>query len=961
MKSDSSAQFAVPWGPLGYPTYKRTYARRLRESVATSPTEEFHQTVERVIKAARTQLNVGFTNEEEDDLREILMNLKGFVAGRFLWQLGTATVDHLGFMSLQNCAFVVINEPIRPFTWAMDALMLGSGVGYNIQREYVYQLPKVKRAKITRKDTGDADFIVPDSREGWVKLLGRVLKAHFYSGKNFNYSTMLVRGKGAPIRGFGGVASGPEELCWGVEQISKVLNARAGKRIRPIDALDIMNIIGYVVVSGNVRRSAQIAIGDMDDLEYLNAKRWDLGNIPNWRAMSNNSIVCNDFSRLPPQFWEGYTGAGEPYGLINLRLAQREGRHGETQFPDPDVMGFNPCVTGDTNILTSNGYLPIKNAVGTEVKVWNGFEWSAVTPRITGFRQPIHRVTLSNGMELSCTSAHKWVVVNGYGEVQKQERVETRNLLIGSKLLKHSYPVIDEGSDPDWESDAYTQGLYSADGSKGRPEIWLYGGKHQLLSHIDGHQGYADIRRTVVNLHSPATLKEKEDVPNNCSLSYRLGWFAGLCDGDGTLTKDGNLQVSSVDKQFLRDVQYMLTTCGVASKISVMHKAARKEMPDGRGSSKVYDCQESYRLMLSAEAVANLRDLGMKTIRLDLKSVMPDRDASRFVTVESIEYLGIEDVVYCFTEPLRNLGCFNGIVTGQCAEQGLANYETCCLAEIPLPNIASKEELLKVAKYLYRINKHSLTLGCHAPETEEIVRKNMRMGIGITGYLQATDGQRSWLSDVYNALRVYDKEYSDAHGWPASVKLTTVKPSGTLSLLAGVTPGVHPGYSQFFIRRVRMDSQATLVAVCRANGYHIEPQKNFDGTDDRNTVVVEFPCRYPEGTVLAKDLSAIDQLEWVRKLQTEWSDNSVSCTVYYRMEELPAIKQYLTENYNDNFKTVSFLLHSEHGFKQAPYEEITEERYNELAAQVTPIRSVEVAETDVLGSEECAVGVCPIR
>lgn len=278
-----SEQIKTPWGPIGYITYKRTYARKLKPD--TDQTEEFSDTVDRVISACKTQLDCGFTRPEEEELRTILTSLKGSVAGRFWWQLGTETVDRLGLLSLQNCAFVIVNEPVRPFVWTMDALMLGSGVGYNIQKEHVYSLPKVQdKISILRKDSASADFIVPDSREGWVKLLGKVLKAHFYSGEGFSYSTQLIRGKGAPIKGFGGVASGPEELCWGIDEIHKILNKRANKKLRPIDCLDIMNIIGKIVVAGNVRRSAQIAIGDFDDIEFLKAKRWDLGSIPNWRS-----------------------------------------------------------------------------------------------------------------------------------------------------------------------------------------------------------------------------------------------------------------------------------------------------------------------------------------------------------------------------------------------------------------------------------------------------------------------------------------------------------------------------------------------------------------------------------------------------------------------------------------------------------------------------------------------------
>jgi len=624
----------TPWGEVGYPVFKRTYARPVEEG----QTEEWEQTVDRVIDACRDQLDVGFTQFEEADLKRIMMELKGTVAGRFLWQLGTETVDRLGLPSLQNCAFVVVDDPIRPFTWAFEMLMLGSGVGFNIQRENVYQLPKVKaRVKVERTDANDADFIVPDSREGWVELLRRVLEASFVTGDDFTYAAHLIRSKGSPIKGFGGTASGPDDLVWGMGEINTILNKRSGQRLRPVDCLDIMNIIGKIVVAGNVRRSAQIALGDCDDIEYLRAKRWDLGGVPNWRAMSNNSVICSDISQLPDEFWEGYRGNGEPYGLINLDASRKMGRTFETEYPDPDVQGFNPC-----------------------------------------------------------------------------------------------------------------------------------------------------------------------------------------------------------------------------------------------------------------------------------------------------------------------------------AEQSLANFETCCLAEIYLPNIQDYHELLKVARFLYRINKHSLAIKCAIKETEDIVHKNMRMGIGVTGYLQATDEQRSWLDGCYEYLRNYDKEYSRLAGYPTSVKLTTVKPSGTLSLLAGVTPGAHPGYSEFYIRRIRMAADSDLASTARKHGYPVEYVLNFDGSEDKSTVVVSFPCKFPSNTTFAGDMTAIDQLEVIKRLQAEWSDNAVSVTIYYRLEELDEIKEWLRLNYK-NVKSVSFLLHSDHGFKQAPMEEIDEATYIEMSSRVTPIRSLEQLEMDEVEIMDCDTGACPVR
>lgn len=938
----------TPWGTTGYLTFKRTYARPLENGL----TEEFSDSIDRVVKACQKQLKCGFSQQEELELKEILTTLKGSVAGRFWWQLGTTTVSKLGLLSLQNCASTTVNSP-RAFTWAMDALMLGSGVGFNIQREYVYELPKVRKAKIVRQETKDADFIVPDSREGWIKLLEQVLRSHFETGVGFSYSTILIRGKGTQIKGFGGIASGPEELCVGIAEINRIFNSRAGKKLRPIDCLDIMNVIGSIVVAGNVRRSAEIALGDADDLQYLASKRWDLGSIPNYRSMSNNSVVCNDINVLPEQFWDGYNGNGEPFGLINLGLSRSVGRLGETQYPDPDVKGFNPCVSGDTEILTDDGYKRIDSLIDKEVTIWNGTEWSNVTPKITGRNQDMVLISFSDGRTLNCTKYHKFHIAEGY--TGKYKVVEAKDLKPGMKLIKHKFPIIEHGENYEY---AYSQGFISAEGQDGYNFAWVYDPKIMCMSRLNGKPQKAYKNRRAFRFdHKPLP---KSFVPFNWNLKSKLDWLAGLFDGDGTELKEGGLQLSSVDRNFLSNVQALLSTIGVQSKISLGNKECVRSMPDGRGEYKEYMCQNSYRICIGAVQMQDLKKLGLKCERMSFNKT-PDRDASQFVMVTDISENGTEETVYCFNEPKNHTGIFNGILTGQCAEQSLAAYETCCLAEIFLPNIQSKDELFKVAKYLYRINKHSLALPCHIKETEDIVHKNMRMGIGVTGYLQATEDQRSWLSDTYLKLREFDVEYSKANGWPTSIKLTTVKPSGTLSLLAGVTPGVHPAYAQYYLRRIRIASNSPLANLCRKHGYYSEYQKNFDGSEDRNTVVVSFPCKVPEGTVVAKDLTAVKQLEFVKRLQTEWSDNAVSCTVYYKKEELPEIKKWLKENYNNSVKSVSFLLHSEHGFAQAPYEEITKEQFEEYSKLVTPIESGEVAENDLLDSFECVGGVCPVK
>ena len=157
-----------------------------------------------------------------------------------------------------------------------------------------------------------------------------------------------------------------------------------------------------------------------------------------------------------------------------------------------------------------------------------------------------------------------------------------------------------------------------------------------------------------------------------------------------------------------------------------------------------------------------------------------------------------------------------------------------------------------------------------------------------------------------------------------------------------------------------MATDSELVSVCRDNGYHVEYVRNFDGTEDHSTVVVSFPCSFPEDTMFANDMTAVDQLNVIRRLQAEWSDNSVSVTIYYRKEELDDIKAWLDDNY-PNVKSVSFLLHNDHGFDQAPMEEITKEQYLEMRDKVKPITSLSQISMDEVEILDCDTGACPVR
>lgn len=625
-----------PWGfgGLGEIVFLRTYSRKIE---GTDATESWTQTIKRVIDGA-VEIGVPYTQEEAEALFDHMFNLRCSVAGRALWQLGTPLVSQFSGTSLNNCFYTNI-EKIQDFELLFDYLMLGGGVGFSVERSKIHELPKVKKVDyITAERSADADFIVPDSRQGWRELLHKVLESYFHTGKSFTYSTILIREYGAPLKTFGGIASGPGALVEGLIDICKVLDARVGKKVRSVDVLDICNIIGRIVISGSSRRSAQIAIGDPDDVLFLRAKNWGSGNVPAWRSNSNNSIYADSYDEIVPEFWKGYDGTGEPYGLLNRKLARTHGRLGE-KSPDPTIEGFNPC-----------------------------------------------------------------------------------------------------------------------------------------------------------------------------------------------------------------------------------------------------------------------------------------------------------------------------------AEIALADGESCNLATIFLPNIESLAQMMEVSRLLYMLQKQVTRLSYPYEKTNSIVHKNARLGQSITGVLQCSEVQIGWLSKTYEYLKNFDKAYSKERGWNPSVRLTTVQPSGTLSLLPGVTPGIHPAFAKYYTRRVRFSSVDPLVDACRKRGYKVVWDIGLDGREDHTRYVVEFPCKSPEGSILASEMTAVQQLEVVQSMQKEWADNAVSVTVYYRKEELSAIKEWLSENYDNGVKSVSFLLHVDHNFPLPPYEEISEDEYNKSVAKLDFSTPIHQNATDLtLDMDNCATGACPVR
>ncbi len=608
------------WGPIGYFTFKRTYARPVE---GENRTEEFWETARRVVEGCFsaqkfhcTRLSLPFDEEEAQKSAQIMFKkmweFKFIAPGRGLWMMGTEFVDQRGSMALNNCGFVSTEDidlkGSKAFEWTMDGLMLGVGVGFDTKGAGKIVVKEPNREKVILQ--------IPDSREGWVESLGHVLRAYFYGNNLPELDYSLIRPAGALIKGFGGVASGPSPLKEMHDDIKSLLESRIGQPLRSTDIVDLFNFVGKCVVAGNVRRSAEIALGSMDDEAYITMKE-DQEKVRSHRWASNNSVIAEigmDYSKIS----KGIAKNGEP-GVLYLENARKYGRTADPpDWKDKKAMGVNPC-----------------------------------------------------------------------------------------------------------------------------------------------------------------------------------------------------------------------------------------------------------------------------------------------------------------------------------GEQTLESFELCCLCETFPSRHDSWQEFQETLKYAYLYAKSVTLLNTHWKETNAVMGKNRRIGISQSGIIDAfvKHGRRTmlnWCDKGFKYLRELDEKISDWLCIPKSIKITTVKPSGTVSLLPGVSPGIHYPHAEYYIRRVRVGKSSLLVPVLKEAGYHIE-----DDVYSKTAFVIDFPIHEVHFDRAKHQVSIWEQVQNAADYQRYWSDNQVSITVTFRADEAKDIVHVL-EAYEDKIKGLSMLPLRDHGYVQAPYEEITKEKYDVI---VKDLREIDLGKT----------------
>ena len=367
-----------------------------------------------------------------------------------------------------------------------------------------------------------------------------------------------------------------------------------------------------------------------------------------------------------------------------------------------DIDCTNPCLSNNTLLLTKEGYEEIQNLVGKKLEIWNGHEWTMVEPTVTGYNQKMLNIIFNNGEELYCTHYHKF-------KLKDNREIEAKNLVEGDQLAKWTMPVLSDPTNPldEYNIDPYTQGVYCGDGFWDNYHNWpcirLYGEKEKLLENLDYINYRTEDERTFLRLSN--IYHHKNFVPiNNYSLNYKLSYLAGICDTDGTLTKDGSIQISSVDFNYLLNLKRMINTMGIDGKINISHESKIKDMPDGNGNLKPYNCKTCYRLSIAGWQVQTiLTKLNFKTFRLNTKDISISRDSSHYIKVEAIlDQNQVDKKVYCFKDPIRGMGMFNNISTLQCGEVPLPPWSVCNIGSINVSYFVTEIPTLKTMDASFR-------------------------------------------------------------------------------------------------------------------------------------------------------------------------------------------------------------------------------------------------------------------
>ena len=908
----------INWGPTGKLVYERTYSRVKPDGSR----ETWPETVERVVDGNLALVDKRYQLEDErEDLIRLMTDFKILPAGRHLWASGVKGAQHLF-----NCWVAGWTEkPSEHFAFTFMRLMEGGGVGANYSNRYLADYPPVQQDLLVDivcdpdhpdytqlRDSGvlsneyhpdwSGSFEIEDSREGWAAALVDLIDTHYRDEvKHFHrvYDVSRVRPAGSRLRTFGGSASGPLPIAKMLLEVNAILSGLAYAGER-LTGLDAMEIDHAIAQC--------VVAGGVRRSARMSMMHWrdpQIGQFIECKSETGSHWTTNISVEVDQEFWDSVTRKDSPYGyhadaVLKLITEGMVG-NGEPGFWDSSLSNVGePNRVNCTNpCLTGDSVIATVNGPRTFADLAESGEDVEVYSWDPKTKTPVIR--WMRRPHLTATSAEILKVTFDSGLVVRCTPDHSFYTFRGDKV---------QAKDLMGRRSKSIRAFSASYDSSGHERVHGWDSKRNAANHQWTH------RMIWENANGP--------IPDGMVIAH--------LDGDSSNNKLENLALMTPYDHASYDYP--------------------KRLANGFHNRKL--------------ACANHK-------------------------VVSVEPAGYADVyngmvedshTYIVLDPEPVAGHMSGIVSANCGEITLEAWEPCNLGHINLAAFARDNGkvdylgLLKAHRLMTRFLIRATFSDVADPKSREVLDRNRRIGVGHTGVASfvALTGRRyseapadKQLTAMLRELAVeVDQAAADfCHQLriPVPVKKRTVAPTGTISKMPGVSEGIHPIFSKYFIRRLRFsrhdDAQRLQVGLLADQGYEVS-----DDLYAADTFVVSIPTkdslldaveriwgreRASNIVEAADDLTLNELLAFQALYQTCWADNAVSFTANVPQGVDPGIVAEHITKFGGLLKGATIFPES--SMPQAPYERISRKEYEAATVQ---------AVADGV-DEDCASGACPIR
>jgi len=809
---------------------------------------------------------------------------------------------------------------------------------------------------------------------------------------------------------------------------SRVVAVEKGRSVDTYD-IQVEGLERFTANGLVVHNSALISLSNPSDERMRYAKNGEWWKDNPQRAMANNSACytekpeCDRFMREWLALMDSKSGER---GIFNRTAAKKNIERYGRRDPNHEF-GSNPCVSSITWVMTADGprqvhelidtpFVSVVDSVASECHT--GFFQTGVKDTFdveTDRGYSLSGITADHPVKVEVSRRTVYSRVDGRklkaGYDRKFEWRKVSDLKSGDKLVLSRNEYVSWGEEDEeelgwlvgqivgngghnpekyptylrfWEEHAAKMAEHAVDIVKRRlsPSVQFKGAQFNAINKTwqVACVALGDLCDGLIEKRTKNILPALEKK----SSSFQCGFIRGFFDADGSpqgnVAKGRSVRLSQAGTEKLKVVQRIMARLGIATTITdVRCEGGPTMLPDGRGGEKEYVAKDRYELIVARNCIDIFADrIGFshpdKKHRLEtlcdsiFRAAYEDTYTAKVTKIVSA---GVEAVYDCQVDDMH---CFdaNGIVIHNCSEIVLRSCGFCNLSEVIIRPTDTPDDLkrkVRLATIVGTVQSTMTNFRYLRPIWKDNAEEERLLGVSMTGIMDntLTSGKegRKKLADTLDELRAYavavNKEFATKLGIQKSTAITCVKPSGTVSQLVDCASGIHPRFSHYYIRTVRADSKDPLAKLMRDIGFPCEP----DVTKPEHNLVFSFPVKSSSNSVVVDDVSAIDQLELWKVYQRNWTEHKPSITVYVKDNEWFDVGAWVFKNF-DEISGIAFLPYSGHTYKQAPYQEISEEEYTVALAKMPKdvdwslLKAYEVDDSAIIGYKElaCSGGKC---